>query len=1582
MPGLSQLKKFSADILSLGDEPGLRAARGEKPVTVPLPKGIEDKDDSDDFITGMPEPVDYDVKPEKKVVVEEDFSDIMGTSAPKPQQQAEAPAEASFTVPDLSSLGDLSAFGSDEGSGDEGPDLSMFADPIEETAPEPEPEPEEPEISDLSLEDLLGGTGFDGSEGTEEEKDEEPEEELSIPDSMDSAEDVSIEEIKAENDRSTDSSSEEVDSAEEEFNRLMAGNAPERQEAPAAEEVHEPLEEEPFGDLDLNMDSLELDPSAEAGNTFDSEDFSGLADLDSADGAGDFELDDSVLSNEEEFGKTEINSADPLAASLFEDAEELTADEEPGAAEELTESDDGFFDLESLVSDDNGSSGASDEVTFSPEDFDNDELFNKEEKPAQKTNRIPIEQVPDFLDIDSIVLTDSRTSPAENEGSDQNAGTEQNKAAVPEAEPEDDADFMADVIDETPVEEIISDDVPASEDEPVVEEPLSVEDVSEAEEAPVTEDFAADDFSFGDGNDSIKEGTFAPVDSADASELDSFSLDDLDDFNADSAAAGGLEEPAVSEPLENDDGADSLSAVLSENLDDSDDELSVPETETSSEDADEFSIPDFSFDDEVKKSPEAFETDSEFATGGEEIDMGSGLPEEISEVPPEMNDSSADGAGSGVGPGAEDSSFDLSDLNFDEASAADSVSDGAASGEENPFGDMDLGGLDLPDSEAPAGEAGAGIDTEDAGGTPAGLFDVNDFDMPDLSTDDLGDSAPAAAEENAGDDSSSESDFGTDDSAGTDSLFGSDTDFSLDDMDSGTGSSDSVPEQESAGSSDMSGSTNLGDDFPADFNFDLSDSSDDSADNFTESAPSETFDTSDMEGLDFGIQETDSHINQNGDFELGSSDEFGMDNGDFEIPGFSDVDEVQVNKNGKIKVADQASKEEETETSDLPPNTLSDDQYEHFLKNLAGYPLNVRIAVEELIVKNEFTDEAEFDIVRKVLKKVSARQLASELEKMLDISIPVPRDFERRTAEEYEAYKQSFQYQLKNKIIPGSIVSIAAVIVCFFMFQFTKNFIYKPARAAALYRQGYVLLESEDFPQSESKFNEATKYSLQRKWFFRYAHGYQDHKQYIRAENMYKKILYCFNHDKQAGLEYAYMELNDLANYEKAEQVLLREVLDHHVNDQDGMLLLGDNYLEWATEKNPEKFSDARRCYSELIQLYGNNQKNMDLFSSRMMRYFIRTDNLLEVLTLKNRFYPRPRSLGAEDWTSLSGYLLDKLYGPLAPADEYLRSKIEDVKKMLVRAVKADPSNPVALYNISRYFIHMNNGMNAKSSLIQALNAFDNVKKLKRTDVYKNIDSYRLLGEEYVKDKDYLKAMESYSNGIALFSRENIGNGLEGNSSIGNLYADYGDIEYFISGDMDSALTSYQDAVDNFYDRGEIRYKIGFIQYSKKRYQDAVGSFMKAGEDFPDDPSLLLAMGNTLSLRNDNYAAQSYYQRLLSQLEDAKTEKGILFPQVRNDEAVIVDNYMKASNNFGVTLFKLAKRTGSSALNAEAIVKFQNSLRAWDSMTRNQQSMVRLGGSNLAEQNISYVIHPMPDYEPAIYTDIPKVLEAEEGLIQ
>ena len=811
-------------------------------------------------------------------------------------------------------------------------------------------------------------------------------------------------------------------------------------------------------------------------------------------------------------------------------------------------------------------------------------------------------------------------------------------------------------------------------------------------------------------------------------------------------------------------------------------------------------------------------------------------------------------------------------------------------------------------------------DSDELGEIPSGLFDSNDMELPKMDDD------------------------------------------SLDDL--------SLPEDSFA-----SDTTDFSEDFPSDFNFNLDEGADDNQDiSFDADAPIEQFDTSQMDDLDFGIPDTDSQLDANGDFELGNSSDFGTDNGEFEIPGFSDVETVATSKDGKIKRPVTAAEQNEINQK----NSLTDEQYEKFLKNLASYPLNVRIAVEELIVKNEFTDEAEFDIVQKVLKKISARQLASELERMLDISILVPRDFERRTAEEYEAYKASFQYQLRNKIIPGAILGVFASFLCFVLVIFTKNYIYNPLKASSLYRQGYALIENDEFVQSEIEFNKAAKYKLIKKWFYKYADAYRTKKQYLRAEQMYKATLRFFNQDKLAGIKYTEMELYDLANYEKAETIALREILDHHINDSDGLLLLGDVYLEWATEKDSTKFEEAKTRYAELIQLYGET----DLYMSRMMRYFIRTENLLRVLELKERFMPKEKSLNAQDWTELSGFLLDKLYGPLPASEEYLRDKIEDVKELLVRAVKADEKNPTALYNLSRYYVNMKNNMKAKSTLEHAINAFNNLDVVKKKDVYNQIDSYRLLGEEYIREKEYLKAQEVLTQGISNYISAHELSGLKGTEKIGKLYTDMGDINYFITGDLDNALQNYKDSIETFYDTPQIRYKIGYIQYGKKNYSEALGSFMKSSELYADDPNLLLAMGNTLSLRNDNFAAQGYYDQLLEYLDTKRVQKGLLFPQVRSDEAQIVDMYLKASNNLGVTMFRLAKRTGNSNLNAKAIVHFQESMRAWDSMTRNQQSMVRLGGSNLAEQNIQYVTHPVPNFEPAIYTDIPRTLNNEKGLTE
>ena len=725
---------------------------------------------------------------------------------------------------------------------------------------------------------------------------------------------------------------------------------------------------------------------------------------------------------------------------------------------------------------------------------------------------------------------------------------------------------------------------------------------------------------------------------------------------------------------------------------------------------------------------------------------------------------------------------------------------------------------------------------------------------------------------------------------------------------------------------------------------------------------------------EFNPPETDSNLDvTKSDFELDVGD-------DFTIPGFSESDadpyaKKPTAKSGLDNVDFSGAMPEQRRRTGLSP-----EEFKKFKKNLGTYPLNVRITVEDMIVKNEFQDEVVFELIDKILNKVSARQLAGYLEKLLDITLHVPRDFEKRTAEEYAAYKASFKYQLKAKILPAVLFGMLAAMILFCVGYLGHRYIIQPVWAERLYKEGYALLESDNYPQSEIVFDEALTHKPKKKWFYRYAQGYRAHRQYERAEKFYKAILQRFDHDKQAGLEYADMELSDLGNYARAEEILKREVLDYHVNDPDGILALGDTYLEWATEEDPAKFQDAFDQYSIAMQLYG--AKNADLYQSRFLRYNIRTDQLHNVLELKEYFYPREKSLSASDWVEMSGYLMDKLYGELPRDQEYLRDKIEDLRDMMLIAMRADPKNPIASYNLARYLVEVNDHSKALNALKDTERLFNESASLTNRDVYKQLNNYRLLGEEYLYNREYILARETFTEGINLFEKRRRARKFDGDKNVGAMYADMGNLEYFISGDLDSARRNYNEAIQNYVDTPSIRYRVGYIDYSNNDYASALGNFLKASEDGGQDSHTMLALGNTLSLRGDNFTAQSYYGRLLSYLDFQRDKYGIIIPQIEASAGDMVETYMKGANNLGVSQFRVSRQSGNSSLNASALVNFQDSIRYYDALTRNQETMVRLPGSNLAEQNLRYATNPFPEFEPAIYTEIPRVLDGEKGLEQ
>ena len=1135
-----------------------------------------------------------------------------------------------------------------------------------------------------------------------------------------------------------------------------------------------------------------------------------------------------------------------------------------------------------------------------------------------------------------------------------------------------------------------------------------IPEMDEAEEIPAADDGLSElerDLLASEGNNPTSSSSKSESSKTNPGEP---SLEDLlgnleFDIPADSSSDGGnvSEKSAEDIPsLDQDLGGTLDEALPAEDIPSLDEDISSLDEDIPSLDDDIPSLDESSLDAPADDIPSL---DDEFGLDTLTASDESSAPAEESPAPamaediPSLDESPLDAPAEDI-PSLDDE-FGLDTLTAsDESSAPAEESPAPAMADDIPSLDDDLtGALDeaLPAEDIPSlDESPLDASADDTGAGAEGLDDFSTEGMDEFSTEGMEDFSTDGLDDlgldtlTASDESSAPAEKSVD---GEESPAPESSDADLGDM--GTPADLFNMDDIDFGSSDASAPVdfNAEDEIPDYGDIDGLDSSseDEGSEDFDENQPLETFDTSEMEGMDFGIPDTDTQLNGGaGDFELGNNDDFAME-GEFEIPGFSDVTTAKEEKKTKINLAsskdakgkkgknglDEPDFNEAEEAENLPPNTLSDSQYKKFLKNLSEYPLNVRLAFEDLIVQDEFTDDAEFEVIEKILNKAPARQVASMLEKMLDTSIPVPRDFEHRTAEEYEAYKKSLSYQLRNKIIPGLIVGVAVLLVGWGIFNFSKNCIYKPLKANKLYKQGYALLQADEYPQSEMRFEEAVSYRISKKWFFNYARGYREHKQYQRAGAMYQRILNYFKHNKAAGLEYADMELNDLANYEKAEEIVRRQVLDYHINDADGILKLGDIFLEWGTEKDPAKLENAREQYATLIQLYKAN----DLYLSRMMRYFIRTDNLRNVIQMQKTFEPREKSLCSDDWAELSGYLLDKYYGPLAPSEEYLRYEIEGLRGLLLRAVKTGPSNPIAYYNLAKYFINSGENGSVENTLQNAIECFNTVPSMKKRDIYKYIDSYRLLGEHYIETTDYLQAQEQFAEGISLYTTERDNAGFEGTPEIGKLYEDMANIKYSVSGDYDEALQNYKYSVELGNDSPSIRYRIGYIQYKNKNYAEALGSFMKSGDGNVKERNLLLAMANTLSLRGDDYAAQGYYNQLIDNLDSEIAKRGMVFPQASVKDYDVVNTYLSAANNYGVTLYRLAKRTGNSNLNAQAIVQFQQSLRAWDALTRNQDTLVRLPGSNLAEQNIQYITHPMPEFEPAIYTDIAKNLTDNES---
>ncbi|MDR1909840.1 MAG: tetratricopeptide repeat protein [Spirochaetaceae bacterium] len=670
----------------------------------------------------------------------------------------------------------------------------------------------------------------------------------------------------------------------------------------------------------------------------------------------------------------------------------------------------------------------------------------------------------------------------------------------------------------------------------------------------------------------------------------------------------------------------------------------------------------------------------------------------------------------------------------------------------------------------------------------------------------------------------------------------------------------------------------------------------------------------------------------------------------------------------------------ESEVKTVEEINLSEEDFARLEETLASYPQNLRIAVEEIIAEQVIAPDLLSSMLNLLVRGGAAKDAAALAGKILGRTIAIPRGFEKKTGAELEAEQATLSYLLVHKFLPFMGIFVVIALSAMSLFYLAYQFIYIPIHAENLYRLGYERIGAGEYERANERFLQAFRTRRVKQWFYRYAEAFRDEGQYLYAEQKYDELLRVYPRDKKGALDYAAMETALLRNYSKAEEILKSNILDYAPDDEAGLTALGDTNLAWG-EEEPARYEEARRSYARLLERYGWK----DPIVERMLLYFIRTDNLGEVLPLYQYFdQGSRRKISPRTLSELGGYLLDKRLEEPAGVPDANVSRIEGLRNLLLRAVNADPALPESHYHLARYYHSFGAAQEERLTLGRALSAFDSAPEESSRRIAFRIDAERRMAELLTGAREFIPAETHLVKAAGLYEDALSRRRLDRKAEFGRIYANLGDLEYFTkTGDMETALLYYGRAEENGWLPPEMQYRMGSAWYHLGRWENALERFFAISADMPRNRKLLHALGNVSYRRGNYHAAQGYYRRLLEILEAERSRFPVLYPNERPDHLELAERLMAARNNLGAAQEALTLTTGDPSYRAEALGLYAESARAWDALTRDPETMIRSGagelsspGINLAFLNSRNMLYPQPGYEPQLYSRIDKdVLE-------
>ncbi|MGI9255657.1 MAG: periplasmic flagellar collar protein FlcA [Salinispira sp.] len=713
---------------------------------------------------------------------------------------------------------------------------------------------------------------------------------------------------------------------------------------------------------------------------------------------------------------------------------------------------------------------------------------------------------------------------------------------------------------------------------------------------------------------------------------------------------------------------------------------------------------------------------------------------------------------------------------------------------------------------------------------------------------------------------------------------------------------------------------------------------------------------------------------------------------------------------------------------------IDDADFAALKKNLADLPLNLRIEIAGVISSNKYPVEIIKNLISSLVRQLSAYELARRLSRIVGKRIVVPRSYEKQSGVQFEKEQDTFSYKFRTLVWPILRLFLVGTVLVSVLGVIAYWYVYQPLRARNIYVQGLESVELQEYERANYLFDQAYNIWPANKRFFDYAQAFREERQFSLAREKYETLLSADIDplNRNGILEFGNFSTYVLRDYETSLEYLDRFLADDPW-DYEALLGRGDAFLEWGmqfdtAEMRDELFEQARFTYASLIGEYGET----DELLFRMLRYFILTEKVEEILELENFFLSDANAeLDPYGLTMLTGFLLDLAQsgaygspGSADPVEAYIDGLtqvnsssrfLDDAFRVLNMALEISNEIPDLHYYRARYSREVDDLQGEITALKNARELYEELRRerpLNRVEIAREIDTYIREGEVFYRLGELLSAESSYRRAIDLYTQAIAARKVQPEPMFGRVYANLGDIYYFHASDYETAEELYLLARTNSYgsitefperfqERQELAYKLGFIHLFQASFlipgnvqteanrqieterQDvldkAITEFNIAQGVIPTaNLNLLYARANTQYMRQNYYDASSLYQILLNELTTERVSISTFLLEEDDQHTALIDYQIRVNNNLGVTFYRLYEQVGESGRNffARSQLFLSRSTELAENLARDNETAVRADTRPLAYLNLARILAPEFIGDVQIDPDIRKDLKS------